>query len=141
LIHIRNNVKIDRQDEIMNEDPSRKRLGRGLAQLIGDMDAVQVEPVQTVSADRRVPIELITRNPRNPRREFAEDLLEELAQSIRTHGLVQPIVVRPEPANPDSYEIIAGERRWRAAQRAGLTELPVVIRQVERLSRMCSGPI
>ena len=115
----------------MNDDPSRKRLGRGLAQLIGDMDAMPSAPVAPVSADRRVPIELISRNPRNPRREFAEDLLEDLAQSIRTHGLVQPIVVRPEPANPNRYEIIAGERRWRAAQRAGLNEVPVVIRQVD----------
>ncbi len=115
----------------MNEDPSRKRLGRGLAQLIGDMDAPQSAPVAQVSADRRVPIELITRNPRNPRRDFAEDLLEDLVQSIRAHGLVQPIVVRPEPSNPSRYEIIAGERRWRAAQRAGLTEVPVVIRQVD----------
>ena len=115
----------------MNEDPSRKRLGRGLAQLIGDMDAPPSAPVAPVSADRRVPIELISRNPRNPRREFAEDLLEDLVQSIRTHGLVQPIVVRAEPSNPNRYEIIAGERRWRAAQRAGLTEVPVVIRQVD----------
>ena len=115
----------------MNEDPSRKRLGRGLAQLIGDMDAPQSTPVAPVSADRRIPIELISRNPRNPRREFAEDLLEDLVQSIRTHGLVQPIVVRAEPSNPNRFEIIAGERRWRAAQRAGLTEVPVVIRQVD----------
>lgn len=115
----------------MNEDPSRKRLGRGLAQLIGDMDAVPSAPTAPVFADRRVPIELISRNPRNPRREFAEDLLEDLVQSIRTHGLVQPIVVRPEPANPSRFEIIAGERRWRAAQRAGLNEVPVVIRQVD----------
>lgn len=115
----------------MNEDPSRKRLGRGLAQLIGEMDAAQPAPAAPVAADRRVPIELIARNPRNPRREFAEDLLEDLVQSIRTHGLVQPIVVRPEPANPNRFEIIAGERRWRAAQRAGLTEVPVVIRAVD----------
>ncbi len=115
----------------MNEDPSRKRLGRGLAQLIGDMDAAPSAPTAPVFADRRVPIELISRNPRNPRREFAEDLLEDLVQSIRTHGLVQPIVVRPEPANPSRFEIIAGERRWRAAQRAGLNEVPVVIRQVD----------
>ena len=115
----------------MNDDPSRKRLGRGLAQLIGDMDVPPSAPVTPVFADRRVPIELISRNPRNPRREFAEDLLEDLVQSIRTHGLVQPIVVRPEPANPNRFEIIAGERRWRAAQRAGLNEVPVVIRQVD----------
>jgi ParB family transcriptional regulator, chromosome partitioning protein len=115
----------------MNEDPSRKRLGRGLAQLIGDMDAPNSDPAQPVFADRRVPIELIVRNPRNPRKDFPEDLLADLVQSIRTHGLVQPIVVRPDPADPKRYEIIAGERRWRAAQQAGLTEVPVVIRQVD----------
>ncbi len=115
----------------MTEDTSRKRLGRGLAQLIGDMDVAPSAPMGPISADRRVPIELISRNPNNPRREFAEELLDDLAQSIRTHGLVQPIVVRPEPGNPARYEIIAGERRWRAAQRAELNEVPVVIRDVD----------
>jgi ParB family transcriptional regulator, chromosome partitioning protein len=116
----------------MNDDPSRKRLGRGLAQLIGDMDS-PIAPVATqqVSADRRVPIEMIVRNPRNPRRDFVEEQLEDLAQSIKTHGVVQPIVVRPEPGNSARYEIIAGERRWRASQRAGLTEVPVIIRAVD----------
>jgi ParB family transcriptional regulator, chromosome partitioning protein len=115
----------------MSEDPSRKRLGRGLAQLIGDMDMPAAAQAPTVSPDRRVPIELIARNPRNPRREFAPDLLEDLAQSIRTHGLVQPIVVRPDKERRGSYEIIAGERRWRAAQLAGLTEVPVVLQDVD----------
>ncbi len=116
----------------MNDDPSRKRLGRGLAQLIGDMDAPAspAAPAQ-VSADRRVPIEMIVRNPRNPRRDFIEEQLEDLAQSIKTHGVVQPIVVRPEPGNSARFEIIAGERRWRASQRAGLTEVPVIIRAVD----------
>ncbi len=115
----------------MNEDPSRKRLGRGLAQLIGDMDAATpVQPV-AVTPDRRVPIELISRNPRNPRREFSAELLDDLAQSIRTHGLVQPIVVRPDPQDAGRFEIIAGERRWRAAQQAGLSEVPVVLKQVD----------
>ena len=116
----------------MNDDPSRKRLGRGLAQLIGDMDAPAAAVTKTqVSADRRVPIEMIARNPRNPRRDFVEEQLEDLAQSIKTHGVVQPIVVRPEPGNSGRYEIIAGERRWRASQRAGLTEVPVIIRVVD----------
>jgi ParB family transcriptional regulator, chromosome partitioning protein len=116
----------------MNEDPSRKRLGRGLAQLIGDMDSsVKEADAQHISADRRVPIEMIVRNPRNPRRDFVEEQLEDLAQSIKTHGVVQPIVVRPEPGNTGCYEIIAGERRWRASQRAGLTEVPVIIRAVD----------
>lgn len=115
----------------MTEDPSRKRLGRGLAQLIGDMDAPPTQVMPSVSADRRVPIEMVVRNPRNPRRDFVEEQLEELAQSIKTHGVVQPIVVRSEPGNTGRYEIIAGERRWRASQRAGLTELPVIIRQVD----------
>jgi ParB family transcriptional regulator, chromosome partitioning protein len=115
----------------MIEDPSSKRLGRGLAQLIGDMDALPLERTAPTSPDRRVPIELICSSPRNPRRDFPEDLLEDLVQSIRTHGLVQPIVVRADPTNSKRYEIIAGERRWRAAQRAGLTEVPIVIRQVD----------
>jgi len=114
----------------MNEDPSRKRLGRGLAALIGEMDKAPATANAPVTADRRVPIELVSPNPRNPRRNFAEDDLVDLAQSIREHGIVQPVVVRPAP-KPGHYEIIAGERRWRAAQRAGLTELPVIIREVD----------
>lgn len=115
----------------MNEDPSRKRLGRGLAQLIGDMDVPAAAQTTPILPDRRVPIELIARNPRNPRREFSAELLEDLAQSIRTHGLVQPIVVRPNRDQPGTYEIIAGERRWRASQIAGLTEVPVVLQDVD----------
>ena len=115
----------------MNEDPSRKRLGRGLAQLIGDLDVPASAHSAPVVPDRRVPIELIARNPRNPRREFAAELLEDLAQSIRTHGLVQPIVVRPNRDQPGAFEIIAGERRWRASQIAGLTEVPVVLQDVD----------
>ncbi|MDZ5697419.1 ParB/RepB/Spo0J family partition protein [Chelativorans sp. M5D2P16] len=114
----------------MNEDPSRKRLGRGLAALIGEMDKPASEEQETVRADRFVPIEFISPNPRNPRRNFAETDLADLAQSIREHGIVQPVVVRPSPAE-GRFEIIAGERRWRAAQRAGLTEIPVIVRDVD----------
>ncbi len=114
----------------MNEDPSRKRLGRGLAALIGEMDKPETVRQETVRADRSVPIEFISPNPRNPRRQFAEGELGDLAQSIREHGIVQPVVVRSGEA-PGRFEIIAGERRWRAAQRAGLTEIPVILREVD----------
>lgn len=113
----------------MNDD-SKRRLGRGLAALIGEIDKPPAEAAATpsVRADSKAPIELISPNPRNPRRNFAEADLVDLAQSIREHGVVQPVVVRP--AQDGRYEIIAGERRWRAAQRAGLAEIPVIVRDV-----------
>lgn len=116
----------------MNDDPSKRRLGRGLAALIGEMDKPAAETEQTrTAADGKAPIELIGRNPRNPRRVFSEDDLKDLAQSIREHGVVQPVVVRPAPGQAGQYEIIAGERRWRAAQMAGLTEVPILVREVD----------
>jgi ParB family chromosome partitioning protein len=115
----------------MSDDISKRRLGRGLAALIGEMD--QPMPADTastsVSADRLVPIENITRNPRNPRRHFDESELQDLASSIRQHGIVQPVVTRV--VGDGQYEIIAGERRWRAAQLAGLVEVPVIVRNVD----------
>ncbi|WFU01782.1 ParB/RepB/Spo0J family partition protein [Rhizobium sp. CB3171] len=115
----------------MNDDVSKRRLGRGLAALIGEMD--QPTPVDTgkpgVNPDRMVPIEFISRNPKNPRRYFDETELHDLASSIRQHGIVQPVVVRT--VSVDRYEIIAGERRWRAAQLAGLIEIPVIVRDVD----------
>lgn len=116
----------------MNEDPARRRLGRGLAALIGEMDqpmAAEAAPVATVQADRRVPIEHITRNPRNPRRTFDQSELQDLANSVRQHGIVQPVVVRT--VGGDRFEIIAGERRWRAAQLAGFSDIPVIVRDVD----------
>lgn len=117
----------------MSEDPSKRRLKRGLASLIGEMDRpmpVAVGAPRVAAADGKVPIEFVSPNPRNPRRHFAEAELTDLAQSIREHGIVQPVVVRPAPGQAGRYEIIAGERRWRAAQRAGLSELPVLVRDV-----------
>jgi len=114
----------------MAEDVSKKRLGRGLAALIGEIDqpsAAQTTP--TISADRSVPIEYVSRNPRNPRRTFDPADLEDLARSIRQHGIVQPVMVRTAEAG--RFEIIAGERRWRAAQMAGLVEIPVIVRDVD----------
>ncbi|RCS22355.1 ParB/RepB/Spo0J family partition protein [Phyllobacterium salinisoli] len=115
----------------MNDDPSKKRLGRGLAALIGEMDRPAEGRQAPIPLERHVPIEFISRNPRNPRRAFKDLELEDLAQSIREHGVVQPVVVRPAPGVPDRYELIAGERRWRAAQRAGLTVLPIIMRDVD----------
>ncbi len=114
----------------MTDDPSKRRLGRGLAALIGEMD----QPLSTsssgsVSSDRKVPIELVARNPKNPRRHFDEQELQDLAISIRQHGIVQPVMVRP--VTDGRFEIIAGERRWRAAQLAGFIEIPVIVRDVD----------
>jgi len=105
-------------------DDGRSRLGRGLAALIGDVGADSA--VERSRQQRRVPIEYLRPNPRNPRRNFSDIELEELAQSIRQRGVIQPVVVRAVRGAKDSYEIIAGERRWRAAQRAGLHEVPIV---------------
>ena len=116
----------------MNDDNSKRRLGRGLAALIGEMDQLPAADVggrPSVNPDRMVPIEFVGRNPRNPRRYFDESELQDLASSIRQHGIVQPVVVRT--IADSRYEIIAGERRWRAAQLAGLTDIPVIIRDVD----------
>jgi ParB family transcriptional regulator, chromosome partitioning protein len=109
----------------MADDAARSRLGRGLAALIGDVDIETPAGERTARSQRKVPIEFVRANPRNPRKLFADAELNELTDSIRERGIIQPIVVRMRAA--DSYEIIAGERRWRAAQRAGLHEVPVVV--------------
>ena len=106
-------------------DESRSRLGRGLAALMGDVDA-ETKPTERSRHHRRVPIEYLKPNPRNPRRSFSDADLEELAASIKQRGVIQPVLVRPIADSNDAYEIIAGERRWRAAQRAGLHEIPIV---------------
>src|SRR6201994_2855767 len=106
-------------------DEARSRLGRGLASLIGDVGG-EAAHVERPRAQRKVPIEFIKPNPRNPRRTFSEVELKELSDSIKQHGVIQPIVVRPVKGAQDRYEIIAGERRWRASQMAGLHEVPIV---------------
>ena len=104
-----------------------KRLGRGLAALIGDVgeepSAARATP-EALRKPRKAPIEKLKPNPRNPRRSFTDAELEELTGSIKERGIIQPIVVREAG---DDYEIIAGERRWRAAQRAGLHDVPIAI--------------
>ena len=102
----------------------RSRLGRGLAALIGDVgDETSVS--DSGRKPRRAPIENLRPNPRNPRRVFTDDELDELSESIRQRGIIQPIVVRA--LQGDNFEIIAGERRWRAAQRAGLHDVPIAV--------------
>jgi ParB family transcriptional regulator, chromosome partitioning protein len=115
----------------MAEESTRSRLGRGLASLIGDMGAeTNIAASERVRSQRRVPIELLRPNPRNPRRDFPDAQLDELASSIKERGIIQPIAVRPVRGPSDAYEIIAGERRWQAAQRAGLHDVPVVVLDV-----------
>jgi len=109
----------------LSEDHARSRLGRGLAALIGDMAAET--SVDRPRGQRRLPTAALRPNPRNPRRAFPNAELDELVASLRERGIIQPIVARPVQGATDVYEIIAGERRWRAAQRAGLHEVPVVI--------------
>ncbi len=109
----------------MAEDAMRSRLGRGLAALIGEVAAES--SVERPRGQRRLPTDSLRPNARNPRRTFAAAELDELVASLRERGIIQPIVARPIRGAFDAYEIIAGERRWRAAQRAGLHEVPVVI--------------
>jgi ParB family transcriptional regulator, chromosome partitioning protein len=100
------------------------RLGRGLAALIGDVGD-ETSAVDSGRKPRRAPVESLQPNPRNPRRLFTDTELDELSNSIRERGIIQPIVVRA--LQGDKFEIIAGERRWRAAQRAGLHDVPIAV--------------
>jgi ParB family transcriptional regulator, chromosome partitioning protein len=114
----------------MAEETTRPRLGRGLAALIGEVGD-EMSVVDRGRGQRKVPIEFLRPNPRNPRKIFNETELGELALSIRQRGLIQPIIVRPMQNLPDAFEIVAGERRWRAAQRAELHEVPVVVVEID----------
>jgi ParB family chromosome partitioning protein len=113
----------------MAEDAPRSRLGRGLAALIGDAGD-ENSAIERARGQRRVPVEFLRPNPRNPRRRFDDTELDELSASIRAKGILQPILVRTVTGAPDAYEIIAGERRWRAAQRAGLHDVPVPLLEI-----------
>jgi len=116
------------------EDPmaeeARSRLGRGLAALIGDVGE-ESAVLERTRSQRRVPIEFLRPNPRNPRRNFPDGELDELAVSIRERGIIQPILVRTVRGAADAYEIIVGERRWRAAQRAAVHDVPIILLEVD----------
>ena len=109
----------------------RRGLGRGLSALMAD---VHLAPADTAAPPRRpdsqVPVENLHPNPNQPRRDFAEDALAELAESLRQKGVIQPLIVRPF-GEPGHYQIVAGERRWRAAQLAQIHDLPVLIRELD----------
>ena len=108
----------------------RRGLGRGLSALLGEAQDIPhaVEPAEGI---RAIPIELVHRNPEQPRRHFPDAEIAELEASIRDKGILQPILVRPSPRTEGEYEIVAGERRWRAAQKAGLKAIPALIRVLD----------
>ena len=111
----------------MVTNTTKKGLGRGLSSLMGDTETTQTKNTN-VGQETKIPIANLKPSPSQPRRLFNKNSINELADSIKAKGLVQPLVVRPSPSDANSYEIIAGERRWRAAQIAQLHEVPVVIR-------------
>ncbi|MEX5727974.1 ParB family chromosome partitioning protein [Rhodovulum iodosum] len=111
--------------------PERRGLGRGLSALMAD---VNIEPEGDAPArkpDQTLPLELLEPNPDQPRRQFSDEALGELADSIREKGIIQPLIVRPSKKREGAFEIVAGERRWRAAQRAQLHDVPVIIRELD----------
>jgi ParB family chromosome partitioning protein len=113
----------------MNAKAATPKLGRGLAALFGEQPTRT--GAETASDDiRRLPIDLLDPNPFQPRMNFDEEMLQDLAESIRTQGVLQPILVRPHPEVAARYQIIAGERRWRAAGMSGLHEIPVICREL-----------
>jgi len=113
----------------MSEKKEQRRgLGRGLSALMSDIEPTQ-EATPARSA-RTLPVEQLFANPDQPRRQFDADALDELTNSIRSKGVIQPLIVRQKPNDPKAYEIVAGERRWRAAQAAGVHNVPVVVREL-----------
>ena len=113
---------------MMNPFKSKKGLGRGLSSLIGDSEKIDNK--------KNVSISSLVRNKYQPRKKFDETSLEELTNSIRARGIIQPIIVRPSSDNIDQFEIVAGERRWQAAQYAGLHEVPVVVINADNLKTL-----
>ncbi|MCA8903202.1 MAG: ParB/RepB/Spo0J family partition protein, partial [Hyphomonas sp.] len=130
---------------MIDEPKKSSRLGRGLSALIGEVEAVtpaSSAPGSPMPAGvSELPIDQIRRNPAQPRRTFDEAALQELADSIRTKGVLQAILVRPDPKDPGNYQIIAGERRWRAAKLAGLKAIPAVVRNMDELELLEVGII
>lgn len=113
----------------MTDTPSRRRLGRGLSALLGD-DEDDYQGLDRTKFPRELPIEQLQPGQFQPRSHFDDDELNALVESVRAKGILQPILVRRDPVQADVYEIIAGERRWRAAQRAQLHNVPVILREL-----------
>lgn len=114
----------------MERKMERRGLGRGLSALMADINVIAPTEAAPRRADMTLPVEKIIPNPEQPRREFTSVGLEDLAASIRQKGVIQPLIVRPIP-NSDMFEIVAGERRWRASQMAQLHDLPVIVRDLD----------
>jgi len=114
----------------------RRSLGKGLDALLGQHAASDLAAISDRDELRHLPIDLLQRSPYQPRTDFRQEALQELADSIKSQGVVQPIVVRPL-SKGEMFEIIAGERRWRAAQLAGLHEIPAVVRKLDDQAAMC----
>lgn len=112
------------------DDTKKRGLGRGLSALLGD-ETADYAPSDRVRLSKAVPVELLYPGEAQPRRRFDDTAIEALVDSIRSKGILQPLLVRRHPDQTNAYEIVAGERRWRAAQRAGLTEVPVVIKDID----------
>lgn len=130
-----------------SEKQKPSRLGRGLSALIGEVEGVSAastgeeRDVETMTDASTLRIGDIRPNPQQPRRYFSEADLNELSESIRAKGVLQAILVRPDPKTAGKYQIVAGERRWRAAKQAGLTEIPATIRQMDELELLEIGII
>ena len=132
---------------MMNDPKGRPRLGKGLSALMGEVEGAKpvvretAEGVEPTAGMAEVPINRIQANPAQPRRHFDEEKLNELADSLKAKGVLQAILVRPDPKDSQRYQIIAGERRWRAAKIAGLDRIPVIVRDVDELELLEVGII
>ncbi len=120
----------------MVQKTGKRGLGRGLSALMADIETPDTDRQQPDVAtsrrmERTIPVEAIRPNPDQPRRQFSEGALNELASSIREKGVIQPLILRPDPQEANFYQIVAGERRWRAAQLAQLHELPAIVRDFD----------
>ncbi|MEP4191586.1 MAG: ParB/RepB/Spo0J family partition protein, partial [Sneathiella sp.] len=114
----------------MTEENGKKKLGRGLSALLGDDVAGDYSELDKIRTSKEVPVEQLHPSPFQPRQDWDEDALQSLADSIAEKGVLQPILVRRDPVNAGLFEIIAGERRWRASQMAQLHEVPVIIKEL-----------
>jgi len=115
------------------------RLGRGLAALLGDAPLQEAAPVSASTSPLAVSIDALEPGPFQPRRNMSADAMAELVDSIKAQGILQPLLARRHPGQPGRYQIIAGERRWRAAQQAGLHEVPVLVRDLEDREAMAAS--
>lgn len=121
----------------MNAKDSQNRLGRGLAALLGEVRLEGSKPADSNTTN--IAVEFLEPGPYQPRGTIEPGALEELTESIRARGILQPILARPHPTRPGHYQIIAGERRWRAAQRAGLHDIPTLVRPLDDAEAMAAA--